>query len=208
MPDHPPDKTRLRRQLRARRSALTAARQQSAARAVAAALAAFPPWQQARRIALYLPADGEIDTLPLALLARRDGKQLFLPVIGADNSLSFALWEEHARLGPNRFGIPEPPPGTPQGGPDGLDIICLPLVGWDRRGGRLGMGGGFYDRTLAGIEGPLLIGLAHTCQELDRVPLEAWDVRLDWVATDAALHDCRGHSGSTAGSIPDDDARL
>ncbi len=192
MPDPSPDKTRLRRQLRARRGALTPAQQQSAAQALAAILAAFPPWQQANRVALYLPADGEIDTSPLAAEARRNGKQLFLPVIRPDNSLAFALWQAHARLEPNRYGIPEPPPDAPGSQPGQLDVICLPLVGWDRRGGRLGMGGGCYDRTLAGIEGPLLIGLAHECQVLDEVPLQPWDIRLDCVATGAALHDCRG----------------
>ncbi len=58
--------------------------------------------------------------------------------------------------------------------------------------GRLGMGGGFYDRTLAGVNGTVLIGLAHACQEVGTLPLQDWDVRLDYVATDAALHHCRG----------------
>jgi 5-formyltetrahydrofolate cyclo-ligase len=191
MPDLSLDKARLRRLLRERRRALTPGQQSAAARSIAARVAALPSWRQARRIALYLPADGEIDTAPIATAARRDGKGLFLPVIRDDDSLAFAGWEENTPLAPNRFGIPEPPADAAHCDPDELDMICLPLVGWDRAGGRLGMGGGFYDRTLAGVAGVLLVGLAHACQEVETLPLQAWDVRLDYVATDDALHDCR-----------------
>ena len=69
-----------------------------------------------------------------------------------------------------------------------LDIVFLPVVGWDRRGGRLGMGGGYYDRTLANISGPLLVGLAHDGQQVDDIPRESWDVALDYVATDTDLY--------------------
>ena len=191
MPDAHLDKVRLRRLLRERRRTLTREQQAAAARSVADRVAALPPWREARRIALYLPADGEIDTAPLAALARRDGKALFLPVIRDDDSLAFAGWKKHARLEPNRFGIPEPPTEAAHCGAGELDVICLPLVGWDRAGSRLGMGGGFYDRTLAGVDGTVLIGLAHECQEVGTLPLQDWDVRLDYVATGAALHDCR-----------------
>ena len=192
MPDPSPDKVRLRRLLRDRRRALTREQQAAAARSVADRVAALDPWRRARRVALYLPADGEIDTALLAAEARREGKALFLPVIRDDDSLAFAGWEQHAPLAPNRFGIPEPPAGAVRCDPGELDVICLPLVGWDRSGGRLGMGGGFYDRTLAGVEGTVLVGLAHACQEVGKLPLQDWDVRLDYVATDAALHCCRG----------------
>jgi 5-formyltetrahydrofolate cyclo-ligase len=191
MPDPSPDKARLRRLLRERRQALSGEQQAAAARSIAVRIAALSPWRRARRVALYLPADGEIDTAPLAAVARRDGKALFLPVIRDDDSLAFASWEENAPLAPNRFGIPEPPAGAVRCDPGELDVICLPLVGWDRAGGRLGMGGGFYDRTLAGIDGTVFIGLAHECQEVGALPLQDWDVRLDYVATGGALHDCR-----------------
>jgi 5-formyltetrahydrofolate cyclo-ligase len=64
-------------------------------------------------------------------------------------------------------------------------------VGWDGHGGRLGMGGGFYDRTLSGISGPLLVGLAHENQQVDEIPLENWDIALDYVATDVGLYACQ-----------------
>jgi 5-formyltetrahydrofolate cyclo-ligase len=72
-----------------------------------------------------------------------------------------------------------------------LDIIFLPLVGWDRSGGRLGMGGGFYDRTLAKLSGPVLVGLSHAEQEVAEVPREEWDVPLQFVVTDTEMVRCQ-----------------
>jgi 5-formyltetrahydrofolate cyclo-ligase len=192
MPDPSPDKALLRRELRRRRQALSSEQQHAAAAAVARRIEELPDWQSARRVAVYLAADGEIDTAPLAALARAREKVLYLPVILPDDSLTFARWQQDATLRANRYGIPEPPE-TAESSPAGeLDLIVLPLVGWDRRGGRLGMGGGFYDRTLEEVSGTTLLGLGHSCQELESVPVQAWDIRLDFVATDAALLDCRG----------------
>ena len=69
----------------------------------------------------------------------------------------------------------EPAPAAMRRPLDQLDILFMPLVGWDKRGNRLGMGGGFYDRALEHVSGPLLVGLAHSVQELEKVPNESWD---------------------------------
>ena len=71
-------------------------------------------------------------------------------------------------------------------------MIFLPVVGWDSHGGRLGMGGGYYDRALAGIVGPVLVGLAYGSQQVEQIPRESWDIVLDYVATDAGLIRCKG----------------
>ena len=192
MPEAKQNKSQLRSDLRRRRRGLGQEQQLQAARAVAQHVATIPLWQDARRIALYLAADGEIDTGPLAQSARDLGKQLFLPIIHADQRLSFAAWESNASLVTNRYGIPEPPPGSEQCAPETLEIIFLPLVAWDKSGHRLGMGGGFYDRTLDNVQGPLRVGLAHATQQVARVPHDPWDIALNFVATDAALHRCPG----------------
>ena len=88
----------------------------------------------------------------------------------------------------NKFGIAEPKPDVSAIIlPGQLDIIFMPLVAFDDQGQRLGMGGGFYDRTLAslpqGCNKPLLVGLAHQCQQVDMVPAEPWDVPLPRVLT-------------------------
>jgi 5-formyltetrahydrofolate cyclo-ligase len=191
MPDANPSKAQLRSTLRHRRQALSADQQGLAAQAVSGHIAGLPDWSTAQRIALYLAADGEIDTTPLSKLGRAQHKQLFLPVIEADNSLRFAEWRPDSVLSKNRFGIPEPPAQARRCPAQDLDIVFLPLVGWDLQGGRLGMGGGFYDRTLAGITGPLLVGLAHANQQVDCIPREEWDISLNFIASDAALHFCK-----------------
>jgi 5-formyltetrahydrofolate cyclo-ligase len=82
-------------------------------------------------------------------------------------------------------------------------------VGWDLYGGRLGMGGGFYDRTLSGISGPLLVGLAHDSQRVEEVPQESWDIRLDYIATDAALYRRQGKQDKASSNLlREDDAGL
>ena len=192
MSDSKLSKAQLRTELRQRRQALGPGEQLAAAQAAATFIQQLPGWPGARRIALYLAADGEIDTTELAQLGRSQGKQLFLPVIEQDDHLSFAAWLPGSRLAANRYGIPEPPGDAKRCATNTLDIIFLPLVGWDLHGGRLGMGGGFYDRTLAGTSGPVLVGLAHGNQQVDRIPREDWDIPLDFIATDTALYCCQG----------------
>jgi 5-formyltetrahydrofolate cyclo-ligase len=191
MSDAKLNKARLRSALRQRRQALGADIQRLAAQALTHFVVGIPDWPGAQRIALYLAADGEIDPGPLGALAHTQGKQLFLPVIKSDNSLSFAAWLTQDSLLVNRYGIPEPPAHARRCPATDLDIIFLPLVGWDDRGGRLGMGGGFYDRSLSGVTGPLLVGLAHSSQQVDRIPRDNWDISLDFIATEASLHCCQ-----------------
>jgi 5-formyltetrahydrofolate cyclo-ligase len=180
-------KALLRSDLRQRRNALSSNQQRASALELVHSVTELSSWDSAQRIALYQAADGEIDTCALEQLARKLGKQLFLPVL-ADDRLCFAQWETSVRLSPNRYNIPEPPQEAARCEPSDLDIIFLPLVGWDRRGSRLGMGGGFYDRTLSGVSGPLLVGLAHEVQQVEEVPQDPWDITLDYIATDAALY--------------------
>lgn len=191
MPTNFDAKAELRRLMRKRRGALDAREQAAAGLALAQRVEQLDAWRHCSRVALYLPADGEIATDVIAARARAQARQVFLPVLDGDQHLAFALWQADSPLQPNRFNIPEPPAGSARCAVADLDILCLPLVAWDSSGGRLGMGGGFYDRTLAGMTGPLLVGLAHGCQEVERVPRDDWDIELDYVATDSALVDCR-----------------
>jgi 5-formyltetrahydrofolate cyclo-ligase len=185
-------KNQLRSALRLRRKSLSNSEQHTAAKALTRHVVDLPLWRRAQHIALYLAADGEIDTTPLQQLARSAGKHLFLPVITSDNGLSFARWEPEDVLANNCYNIPEPPAGAARCPVSALDIVFLPLVGWDLRGGRLGMGGGFYDRTLSEVRGPLLVGLAHDNQQVEEIPRDHWDIGLDYIVTDAALYRSQG----------------
>ncbi len=151
-----------------------------------------PQW----RIGLYIALPEELDTAALLALARRRGCQVYLPRIGAQPP---ARSMQFVRLGTqmlrNCFGIPEPlGPALPSA--RALDILFVPLVAFDRRGNRLGMGGGYYDRALAFARGramsarPLLVGLGYAMQQLERIERAAHDVPLDMVITERGLIHC------------------
>ncbi len=187
MSDAKAAKDELRRRLRQRRAAITPAQRNDAAHAAANHIANLPHWAGCRRLGLYLANDNEFDPAPIAALARARGSALYLPVIGADSSLTFAHWAADVDLHSNRYGIPEPDAGAARVGLVDLDLVLVPLVGWDRSGGRLGMGGGYYDRTLAAATRPPLVGLAFAAQEVAAVPTEPWDIALDYVLTEREL---------------------
>lgn len=186
-------RAQLRRLLRQQRSALSHSEQQQAARELYRQLAQHPLFRRARHIALYLPNDGEIDPRPLLRAAQRRGKATYLPVLNAwpRSKMAFQRVRPDERLRANRFGIAEPRRNTRrQRKVWALDLVLLPLVGFDRFGGRLGMGGGFYDRSLAyrkmrkNWHNPPLLGLAHDCQQVDRLAMASWDVPLAATVTD------------------------
>ena len=185
-------RAQLRRQLRELRRQLPAYQQRQAAAALRRRLAQHPALRRARHIALYLPADGEIDPRPLLRQAQRQGRHTSLPVLRRwpRQRMDFQRVLPGEPLRRNRFGLAEPAPrAARQRAAWTLDLILLPLVGFDARGGRIGMGGGFYDRSLAyrnrckNWHKPTIIGLAHACQQVDQLPLSSWDVRLDAVVT-------------------------
>ena len=187
----------LRRLLRAKRRALTPAQQRQAASRLYRQLAQHPLFRRARHVALYLPNDGEIDPLLLQREAQRRGKQVYLPLLARwpRTHMLFQRIDAGETLQRNRFRIAEPrPQASRQRRPWALDLLLLPLVGFDDGGGRLGMGGGFYDRALAyrlrhrNWQKPVLLGLAHACQQVDRLPLERWDVPLHATVTDRGWH--------------------
>lgn len=183
----------LRRQLRQSRRQLSTADQRQAARNLYRQLSQHPLFRRARDIALYLPNDGEIDPRPLLQAAQRRGKRTYLPVLNAwpRTRMAFQRLMPNEALKPNRFGIFEPSfKRARQRKVWTLDLVLMPLVGFDEGGGRLGMGGGFYDRSLAYRKRrkkghkPTLLGLAHECQKVDKLPLERWDVSLAATLTD------------------------
>ena len=192
MPDTPSRKSALRSALRQRRNSLSPIQQADAAQALVQSVLGLSHWADAQRIALYLASDGEISTSVLASIARSEGKHLFLPILTGEHGLAFARWETDMTLSVNRYNIPEPPVAAEHCPAAELDMIFLPVVGWDSHGGRLGMGGGYYDRALAGIVGPVLVGLAYGSQQVEQIPRESWDIVLDYVATDAGLIRCKG----------------
>lgn len=187
-----------RRQLRAARRALDLHTQRRHAAQVAARLGAERRFRRARRIAFYWPSDGEVDVRPLMRRAWRAGKRCYLPVIrpfGRERRLWFLPWRPDRPLVRNRFGILEPQVrGERLRLAWQLDLLLVPLVAFDAACHRLGMGGGYYDRSLAfrhrrkRWRGPRLIGIAHECQRLERIEPRPWDVALDAVCTERCFY--------------------
>jgi len=187
----------LRRMLRKARRALTPSQQRRAARGLYQQLAQHPLFRRARHLSLYLPTDGEIDPRLLLRAAQRRGKATYLPVLSAwpRTKMVFQRIRPGEKLRPNRFRILEPRVNVArQRKVWALDLVLLPLVGFDDVGGRLGMGGGFYDRSLAYLarrqnwRKPTLLGLAHECQKVQRLAQASWDVPLQGTVTDKAWY--------------------
>lgn len=187
----------LRKLLRQKRRNLSPLQQRLAAQRLHRQLAQHPLFRRARHIALYLPNDGEIDPRPLLRAAQTMGKATYLPVLNAwpRTRMAFQRILPGEPLKTNRFGIAEPAFCPARQRPVWtLDVLLMPLVGFDEHGGRLGMGGGFYDRSLAyrsrrkKSHKPTLLGLAHECQKVDRLPLASWDVDLQATVTDRSWY--------------------
>lgn len=189
----PVTRPQLRRQLRKARRELSPCEQRQAARGLYRQLAQHPLFRRARHIALYLPTDGEIDPRLLLKEAQRRGKITYLPVLSAwpKTKMVFQRIAPGEKLMPNRFRILEPRINSArQRKVWTLDLVLLPLVGFDATGGRLGMGGGFYDRSLAYLARrqnwlkPALLGLAHECQKVEKLNQASWDVPLQGTVSD------------------------
>lgn len=169
-------KAALRDRMKALRAGLAAP-----AAAPAGVLAEVLRSHAGRRVAGYWPLPTEADPRP-ALLAH--GGPWCLPVVvGRGKPLIFRDWWPGAALVPGPFGVQEPVGAacTPQ-------VVVVPLLAFDRRGHRLGYGGGFYDRTLAGLlPRPLAIGIGFAAQQVDAVPVADTDAPLDLVVTEAGV---------------------
>ena len=172
------DKRELRAAMRAHRKRLAARSPDAAARAAAHA-ADLPP---ARLVAVYRAIGSELDVDALSLALERDGRDLCLPVvIERDAPMIFRRWRFGEPLELDLAGVPAPLPLAETVTPD---LILTPLLAFDDAGGRLGQGGGYYDRTFAALPDVLRIGVAYAGQQVDRLPLEGHDIRLHGVLTE------------------------
>ena len=193
----PDTRNTLRHELRARRQDLSAPEQTHAAHQLIAHLIATRLYRVSRRIAVYLPNDGEIDPVPLMARIWNTNKTCYLPILSRlrHDRLWFAPFTQDTPLAANRFGILEPVvPARTWVRAQELDLILMPLVGFDTHGNRLGMGGGFYDKSLEFLRHrklwrkPHLIGLAHDFQRVKKLDACAWDVPLQAVATEQSVY--------------------
>ncbi|CAJ0990940.1 5-formyltetrahydrofolate cyclo-ligase [Pantoea sp. Nvir] len=182
----------IRQHLRNLRRSLTEEQQQRAADMLTERAVSFEGIASAVHIALFIPVDGEINTLLLSAKFWKQKKQIYLPVLHpfAAGHLLFLSYTPQTPLVLNKLNIPEPPLDVRQIITlDRLDVMIVPLVAFDNRGQRLGMGGGFYDRALQNWrqQGFLPIGVAHDFQKVEKLPVMQWDIALPVVLTPSQL---------------------
>ncbi|MGH1471879.1 MAG: 5-formyltetrahydrofolate cyclo-ligase [Cellvibrionaceae bacterium] len=189
----------IRKESRNRRRSLTIKEQAFAALTLQKIIQRQPFFLRSHTFAYYLSNDNEIDPSLLASQSNQRDKKFFLPVLQPLNlgKLWFLFHDvkntgKHSSMKLNRYGILEPRLAGKPIPNYALDVVFMPLVAFDKTGARLGMGGGFYDRSFSFKKNkrankPLLIGLAHHCQEWNALPVESWDIPLDAIITDRGI---------------------
>jgi 5-formyltetrahydrofolate cyclo-ligase len=181
------DRNSLRRELRQRRREIPAGQRIAAAESLAAQLLALPCMPTSGFVAGYWALDGEI-ALHVFQMRLPPSLAYCLPVLDGDR-LRFSPWRPGDALVTNRYGIPEPDvAASPAIEGREMSMVVLPLVGFDANGQRLGMGGGWYDRSFAFRNEhpapPWLVGAAFAAQQVDAIAVETWDVALDAICTE------------------------
>lgn len=182
----------IRQRIRTQRRALSPSAQQQHSQALRQITIREKIYRNSQHIGCYLANDGEIDPYLLVEHARSLNKKVYLPILSQfKNHLYFAPYDEHSRLQPNRFNIPEPVCHPSQWKTAAqLDLLLVPLVAFNPDGNRMGMGGGFYDRTLAYLQHrkfwkkPTLLGLAHEIQKVEQLQSQSWDIPLNYIITE------------------------
>ena len=191
-------KQSIRDSLLKKRKSLTSQERQTAGEKAAAFLIQTNFYKNSQMIACYLAIGGEIETQPIIQQIRKDQKQCYIPILNPyhTGTLLFGLYLPETQLIKNKCRTLEPTINPKHLiSPNLLDLVILPLTAFDHHGNRLGMGGGYYDRTFAFLKQapsnlnhrPFLCGLAYDFQETPEIPSETWDVQLDAVITDKGL---------------------
>ena len=186
-----PEKTRLRREILARREAETGRRERS--RAIVARILSLPEYRDAGVVSVFVGVGSEVETVPLIEAALAAGKGVAVPWVDGRELRLFAL-ANVGELAPAPFGLLEPPADLRADEsrsvlPTEVDLFIVPGVAFDRRGGRLGHGRGYYDGLLGRArKGASFVAAAFDCQMVDAVPMTDRDVYLDAIATERVLY--------------------
>lgn len=198
---------KLRKTIRQRRKEIPIHIRQAATARIGDYFQHLSEFKKAQRVAGFLAFDGEADPIELMIAAVKAGKQVFVPtIIDRNQPLLFIPWSPEVELKPNRFGIQEPDqPRSTWIVADQLDFVINPLVAFDQNCHRLGVGGGYYDRTFQFLNSsshrfeqpmnrsrtsrrPVLAGFAFEMQRVEAIERQEWDVFLDWVITECRIY--------------------
>jgi 5-formyltetrahydrofolate cyclo-ligase len=183
-------KQAFRRQMLAERAALPAGERADRSREACRHLLSFAKLAACRTVMAFHPMREELDIVPFLDSARQRGQEVWLPLtLVAERRLIPYRYTGPDMLRPGAYGIMEPDPAKAEEADlAALDAVLVPGVAFDRQGGRMGYGGGFYDRFLAALDRkPMLIGCGYHFQVVPSVPVEPHDVRLDYLVTEAGV---------------------
>lgn len=195
VPDQHVLKNRLRKELRARRGQIGETKREKLDAAINRHLVEYARTARLSDIAAYYAFDGEPDLFPALQALEADGVIIALPVIkvvAGRSAMVFGRWTRDCRMLPNRYGILEPVE-TEEIPLPSFDLALVPLVGWNRRGVRLGMGASYYDRAFqpfAQSPRPMRMGVAYGAQEHNGLPLDPWDIHLHAMLTEKGWFTC------------------
>jgi 5-formyltetrahydrofolate cyclo-ligase len=187
----------LRQRMKKQRKQLSVLQQQHLSEKMVMLLSSSPFYREARNIALYLPINGEADPCQLFHQNSDIDKKFYLPVLSSctEQPLDFIQWHSETQFKTNRYGISEP---TYQAEESilatQLDLVIMPLLAFDPKGNRLGMGGGYYDRSFSFKRqaqyrySPLLVAYAYGFQMQTQLATQAWDIPVDAYVTENQFH--------------------
>jgi len=197
------EKRALRRAMAEQREALTPDLREHMAEQAAEFLLDLPEVRQARTIAGFVSTRSEVDTQGLLDQLRRRGHDVVLPRVSTElipPRLRFHRVENKSDLVFGIFGLLEPGPECPEVVAQDVDVFLVPGLAFDKRGARVGYGGGYYDELAAYVRAhpdattALFVGLAFDFQLLETCPTGEWDVPLDCIVTDERVVRCRDSS--------------
>ncbi|MEY3182789.1 MAG: hypothetical protein RLZ35_774 [Pseudomonadota bacterium] len=209
-PDSGLNKMALRRTMRETRRALSVETRQQKSQAICAQALALPHYATATHISAYYPTRSEVDCKPILKHALQQSKSVYLPVVRNDLNkiLLFSVYtgDAQGQLSKNALGVLEPPfnPETALTA-KALRLVFVPMLAFDQKGYRLGTGGGYYDCSFDWLQEArlkkqancILVGLAFDCQEATQLPVDPWDITMDYIVTESRTIDLTAQSGST-----------
>ena len=183
------DKQALRKEMRAKRRNLCSQQRIISDTAICHQLSRLTESRPTQNLAVFSPFDGEPDIIPFCQQMIETGCKLALPVISdqRENAREFHVWQANTVVKRNRYNILEPQNSAAIPVSD-FDMLLIPLVAYDRRGNRLGMGAGYYDRHLQALRDlrtPLRVGVAYGFQEVDRINPNNWDIPMHMIVNES-----------------------
>lgn len=185
---------KIRNIIKEKRSQLSEKELSLTSKAITERIRSFKFPKELTKIGIYYAVNNEVDVHPLCKILWQESKRVYLPIV-EKKKLLFGEYRDTSNLKNNRFKIPEPIVGIEsQISAFELDLIFMPLVAFDPMGNRIGMGGGFYDRTLDNkqldndLKKPILVGVAYEFQKQNKIQPNSWDIPLDMIFTESKIY--------------------